>query len=123
MKRNRINIRVSDELWERITVEAAVHGSTMTAIIETALSQYFDAGHCEGQDSKLFLRMDRYEALQSQIESDLRVCSETLGQFVLYWLIHTRPLDDIDREAAYADGNRRYKNFIARVAQRMSRPT
>lgn len=119
MKRNRINIRVSDALWERLVLEAAAHGSTMTAIIETALSQYFSPEQTDHRETALLSRMDQYDARQEDIEKELRLCTATLGQYVLYWLIQTEPVPDIEREAAYAIGRRRYDHFIEQVARKL----
>ena len=121
MKRNRINIRVSDELWERLTVEATAHGSTMTAIIETAIEQYFDPDQVERRDAQLLSRIDRFDVRQDRIETDLRLCTETLAQYVLYWLTRMDPLPEGEREAAYALGKRRYDHFVQQVAIRMAK--
>ena len=119
MKRNRINIRVSDELWERLTVEAAVHGSTMTAIIETAMEQYFDPGLVQHRDAQLLSRIDQFDIRQDRIETDLRLCAETLAHYVLYWLTQMQPIPEAEREAAHALGKRRYDHFVQQVAKRM----
>jgi len=76
MKRNRINIRVSDNIWERLQVEAGAHGSTMTAIIETALDQYFHPEEVHRRETLLLSRIDRYDARQGRMEADLRLCTE-----------------------------------------------
>jgi len=119
MKRNRINIRVSDELWERLTVEAAAHSSTMTAIIETAIEQYFDPDHVQHRDGQLLSRIDQFDIRQDRIETDLRLCTETLAQYVLYWLTRMEPLPEAERDAAQALGRRRYDHFVQLVAMRM----
>jgi predicted DNA-binding protein len=119
MKRNRINIRVSDELWERLTVEAAAHGSTMTAMIETAIEQYFQPAQATKRDTDLLSRIDQFDLRQDRIETDLRLCTETLAQYVLYWLTRMEPLPEAERDAAYALGKRRYDHFVQQVAARM----
>lgn len=120
MKRNRINIRVSDELWERLTVEAAAHGSTMTAIIETAIQQYFHPDEVvERGDAQLLSRMDRFDTRQDQMEADIRLSTETLGQYVLYWLTRMEPVPEAEREVMHALGRRRYDRFVEQVAKRM----
>jgi predicted transcriptional regulator len=121
MKHNRINIRVSDELWERLTVEAAAHGSTMTAIIETAIQQYFDPDQIQHRDAQLLSRIDRFDARQDRIETDLRLCTETLAQYVLYWLTQMQPIPEAEREAAHALGRRRYDHFVEQVAKRVAK--
>ncbi|MEM7492873.1 MAG: hypothetical protein AAF296_05785 [Pseudomonadota bacterium] len=122
MKRNRINIRVSDELWERLTIEAASHGSTMTAIVETALEQYFSPDQVQHRDAQLLSRIDRFDVRQYRIETDLRLCTETLAQYVLYWLTRMEPLPEAERDAAHALGKRRYDYFVQQVATRMAKP-
>lgn len=120
MKRNRINIRVSDELWEQLTVEATAHGSTMTAIIETAIEQYFHPDEVvERGDAQLLSRMDRFDTRLARMEADIRLCAETLGQYVLYWLTRMEPVPEAEREAMHALGRRRYDRFVEQVAQRM----
>ena len=121
MKRNRINIRVSDELWERLTVEAAAHGSTMTAIIETAIEQYFWPAQAKHRDTHLLSRIDQFDLRQDRIETDLRLCTETLAQYVLYWLTRMEPLPEAERDAAHALGKRRYDHFVQQVATRMAK--
>lgn len=121
MKRTRINIRVSDELGERLTVEAAAHGSTMTAIIETAIQQYFDPDQIQHRDAQLLSRIDRFDARQDRIETDLRLCTETLAQYVLYWLTQMQPIPEAEREAAHVLGRRRYDHFVEQVAKRVAK--
>lgn len=119
MKRNRINIRVSDDLWERLTVEAAAHGSTMTAIIETAIEQYLDLDRVQASEAQLLSRIDSFDLRQDRIETDLRLCTETLAQYVLYWLTQMQPIPEAERDAAHALGKRRYDYFVQQVAKRV----
>ena len=112
---------MSDELWQRLTVEAAAHGSTMTSIIETALEQYFDPSRVDERETQLLSRIDRFDLRQDRIETDLRLCTETLAQYVLYWLTRMEPFPEPAREAANALGRRRYAHFVKQVATRMAR--
>ncbi|MBI1392406.1 MAG: hypothetical protein GC152_06655 [Alphaproteobacteria bacterium] len=120
MKRNRINIRVADETWRRLQTEAHTHGSTMTAIIETALDQYFHPDQINARETLLLSRMDRFDARQGRIEADVRLCTETVGQYVLYWLTLMEPIPESERDAAHALGRRRYEHFIEQVAMRLN---
>lgn len=119
MKRQRINIRLIDEMWFRLQTEANAHEVTMTAIIETALAQYFEPEKVEARENALLSRMDRFDARQGQLEADVRLCTETLGQYVLYWLTRTEPIPEGERDAAHALGRRRYDYFVGQVATRM----
>ena len=83
--------------------------------------QYFHPDQVERRDSELLTRMDRYDARQDRIETDIRLCTETLAQYVLYWLTRMEPLPEAEREAAHALGKRRYDHFVQQVARRMVR--
>ncbi len=119
MKPNRINIRVTDEIWERLQLEASVHGSTMTAIIEAALAQYFHPEETHPREPRLLSRLDQFDIRQGRMEADLRLCTETLGHYVLYWLTRLEPIPEGERDAAQALGRRRYEHFAAQVAHRL----
>lgn len=119
MKRHRINIRLTDEMWVRLQIEASSHEATMTAIIETALAQYFEPERVEARENALLSRMDRFDARQGQIEADVRLCAETIGQYVLYWLTRTEPIPEGERDAAHALGRRRYDYFLDQVGRKL----
>lgn len=119
MKRHRINIRLTDEMWVRLQTEASSHEATMTAIIETALAQYFEPKKVEARENALLSRMDRFDDRQGQIEADVRLCAETIGQYVLYWLTRTEPIPEGERDAAHALGRRRYDYFLDQVGQKL----
>ncbi|MCR9193506.1 MAG: hypothetical protein NXH88_02170 [Hyphomonas sp.] len=120
MKRNRINIRVGDGLWDQLAAAASAHGSSKTAIIEMALHHYFDPDEfVERVDGQLLSRMDRFDTRQARMEAEIRLCAETLGQYVLYWLTRMEPVPEAEREAMHALGRRRYDLFVEQVAQRM----
>ncbi|MGE6699299.1 hypothetical protein ACQKH5_16495 [Hyphomonas sp. NPDC076900] len=53
-----------------------------------------------------------------EIERDVALLLETLGQFVLYWLTRTDPIPEGEREIAHALGQRRFDYFIQQVARR-----
>lgn len=123
MKRNRINLRVSDRTWERLKLEAHRHETTMTAIIETALVHYFHPDRVDQHQNALLSRLDQLSLGQDRMETDVRVCLETLGQFIFYWLTQTEPIPDPERDAAHSLGRRRYDFFIDQVAKKITERT
>lgn len=118
MKRNRVNIRVTDEIWFQLKAATEASGATMTSIIETAINTYFDPDYA-GVDDLLMKRMDRFDERQGRLEADTRLCAETLGQFVFYWLTHTEQIPEGERDSANALGRRRYEYFTRQVAEKI----
>ena len=68
-----------------------------------------------------FSRIDQFDLRQDRIETDLRLCTETLAQYVLYWLTRMEPLPEAERDAAHALGKRRYEHFVQQVASRIAK--
>ena len=76
------------------------------------------AGHLE---ERLLARLDGFEVRQGEIERDVALLLETLGQFVLYWLTRTDPIPEGEREIAHALGQRRFDYFIDQVVRKVRR--
>lgn len=82
---------------------------------------YFDPDQVQQRDAQLLSRIDRFDVRQDRIETDLRLCTETLAQYVLYWLTQMQPIPEVEREAAHALGRRRYDYFVQQVAKRVAK--
>jgi hypothetical protein len=93
---------------------------TKNAIIEQALQEYFEPEMRHGLEERLLARLDDFEVRQGEIERDLALSLETLGQFVLYWLTRTDPIPEGEREIAHALGQRRFEHFIGQVARKLT---
>ena len=120
MAKPRINIRLSHDLHRTLEQMVLAPGATKSAIVEDALRAYLDPDRLGGRENALMRRIDAFDLRQNAIERDLAVCTETLGQFVLYWLTRTDPLPDNERDAAHKLGQRRFDYFIEQVAGKIS---
>ena len=119
MAKPRVNIRLSYELHRTLEQMTLAPGVTKSAIVEDALRAYLDPDRLGGRDDAILRRIDALDLRQNAIERDAALCLETLGQFVLYWLIRTDPLPDGERDAAHRLGQRRFDYFIEQVAQKV----
>lgn len=119
MPKPRTHIRLSQkahELLEDMTRAPGVHKS---AILEAALWAYVEGRHHQGPDSAVIDRLDQIDLRLNDIERDTALSVETLGHFVLYWLMRTDPLPDGERDAAHRLGQRRFEYFIEQVARKV----
>ena len=78
------------------------------------------ASNQAGFEEQFLNRMNRFDVAQSRIETSVSETYETLAHFVLYWLTHTEPIQDGEREAAQALGQRRFEHFVGQVARRIA---
>lgn len=121
MGKPRLNLRLRPEVLARLEAETRRPGVTKNAVIEKALEEYFQPAVRLRLEERLLQRLDSFEVRQGEIERDVALSLETLGQFVLYWLTRTDPIPDGERETAHALGQRRFTYFIEQVARKVRR--
>ena len=121
MGKPRLNLRLRADLSRKLEEATRRPGVTKNALIEQALEEYFEAEIQHGLEERLLARLDRFEVRQGEIERDVALLLETLGQFVLYWLTRTDPIPEGEREIAHALGQRRFDFFIDQVARKVRR--
>lgn len=120
MAKPRLNLRLRSDLLYKLEEATRRPGVTKNAIIEQALQEYFEPEMRHGLEDRLLARLDDFEVRQGEIERDLALSLETLGQFVLYWLTRTDPIPESEREIAHALGQRRFEHFIGQVARKLT---
>lgn len=114
----RLNLRLSRDVYAKLDEMTQRPGTTKSAIIEQALREYFNPEIRAGLEERLLMRLDKFDLRQSEIERDVGITLEALGQYVLYWLTRTDPLPEQERDAAQALGFRRYNHFIEQVGRK-----
>jgi len=119
MGKPRLNLRLRADLSRKLEEATRRPGVTKNALIEQALEEYFEPEIRHDLEERLFARLDRFEVRQGEIERDVALLLETLGQFVLYWLTRTDPIPEGEREIAHALGQRRFEHFTAQVARKL----
>jgi hypothetical protein len=121
MGKPRLNLRLRADLSRKLEEATRRPGVTKNALIEKALEEYFEPEIRHGLEERLLARLDRFEIRQGEIERDVALLLETLGQFVLYWLTRTDPIPEGERDIAHALGQRRFDYFINQVARKVRR--
>lgn len=119
MGKPRLNLRLRADLSRKLEEATRRPGVTKNALIEQALEEYFEPEIRHGLEEMLLDRLDGFEVRQGEIERDVALLLETLGQFVLYWLTRTDPIPEGEREIAHALGQRRFEHFTAQVARKL----
>ena len=119
----RMNVYMSRKNYKRLEEMAAMPGVSKTAIVDDALSAYFDPDHVNSFEEVILQRMNQFDILQGEIQRDLTVNVELLGQLILYWLTLTEPMRAGERDDAQKQGAKRYKYFLEQVGRRMGSQT
>ncbi|MCR9224181.1 MAG: ribbon-helix-helix domain-containing protein [Hyphomonas sp.] len=119
MPKPRLNLRLSGDVYAKLDEMTRRPGATKSAIIEQALREYFNPEIRQGMEERILKRMDQFDLRQGEIERDVEIALEAIGQFVFYWLTRTDPLPESERESAHALGLRRFNFFIEQVGQKV----
>lgn len=118
MPKPRLNLRLAGDVYAKLDEMTRRPGTTKSAIIEQALREYFNPELRQGLEERILARLNGFDLRQSEIERDVGMTLEALGQYVLYWLTRTDPLPEHDRDAAHALGFRRFNHFTEQVARK-----
>ena len=120
MGKPRVNIRISTKLYAQLCEAADRPGVTKTAIVEDALTAWFDPEARSVLEERLLVRMDAFDQHQMDMEKDLAYTYATLSHFVYYWLTRTEPIPEGERDIAHALGRKRLLFFTEQVRKKVS---
>ena len=116
----RLNVHVSDALFDKVAITAKRPGVTKAAVVEAALLGFFSKELDDSRDGALIRRLDRMTRAYDRLERNLVVATETLALFIRFFLTVTPPLPNADQDAARAIGKERFEYFIRQLARRLA---
>lgn len=116
----RLNVHVSDELFDKVEIAAKRPGVTKAAVVEAALLGFFSKEFDDQRDGALIRRLDRMTRQYDRLERNLSIATETLALFIRFFLTVTPPLPNADQDAARALGKERFDYFIGQLARRLA---
>lgn len=119
MRKIKLHTRISTRNSAILDQMTQSPGVSKSAITDAALTAYFSQDSQTISPGALMTRMDAFDMRQNDIERNVTLCVETLGQFLLYWLTRTDPLQAGERDAAHRLGQKRFDYFIDQVARKM----
>lgn len=120
MGKKRINIYVSEEIAQRLELAAKPHGGKTKGEIATeALSIFLSREIDDQRDAAIIKRLDQINRILMRIEDQLRIDTETLALFILYYLTLTDPIPQEHKQIAERKGRQRYARFLEQVALRV----
>ncbi len=116
----RLNVHVTDELFDKVEIAAKRPGVTKAAVVEAALLGFFSKEFDDRRDGALIRRLDRMTRQYDRLERNLSVTTETLALFIRFFLTVTPPIPNADQDAARALGKERFEYFISQLGRRLA---
>jgi len=115
----RVNLRLDEKLHIQLFDMASEKRVSKTAILEDALTRYFDPDIQTPLEERLIRQIDLLNMRLNKIERETTMTTEMLGHYVYYWLTRCDPLPESERDAAHALGRRRFDYFFDQVAHKL----
>jgi hypothetical protein len=116
----RLNVHITQKLFEKVELIAKRPGVTKAAIVEAALLGFFSKEFEDQRDGALIRRLDRLSRHCDRLERNLGISTETLALFVRFFLTVTPPLPNTDQDAARSLGKERFEYFITQLGRRLA---
>lgn len=108
----RLVVLVPNNLKESLRSAAEAQNTTMTEVANAALEDYLFPN--ERDTASLRLMSDISRKLDVALKRDEAIL-ETIGRFILVYLVNTPALPPHEAEAAAVAGKARYNNFIEKL--------
>lgn len=120
MAKARVNVWISAKNKKRLEAYAGQPGTSQTSIVDAALDAWFDPNRNALDDGLILKRLGQIDERHNDFDANLRVTTETLGHFILYWLTMTEPLRAGERDDAHRLGRARFDRFLDQISQKLS---
>lgn len=123
MDKQRVNVWISARNYRALEMLTCKPGVSKTDIVDTAMTHYLYPDERSDIENAILPRLDEIDLQQGNLERDLAVTTEALGQFILYWLTLTEPLRAGEREDAQKLGQKRLDHFLDQVGRKIGTQT
>lgn len=112
-----LHVQIPRHLKNALRTFADAQNSTLTAVTQAAIENYLNPD--EYKTASLRLLTDLSRKLDVVLKRN-EVSVETLGRFILIYLLHTPPLPDHERTIALREARARYDSFIEKLAHSLA---
>jgi len=82
----RIDVRLTEQIGERLAAAAKRPGASKTAIVEAALARFFDVDGEANENGVLLSRLNSISRQLEQLDLELKIVSETVALHARYLL-------------------------------------
>lgn len=114
---SRLVLEMPQQLKEAIRASAKAQGTTMTNVAMAAIEDYLNPDEYKVASLRHLSNLVRkLDVLLARDEATL----ETIGRFILIYLMHTPPLPDSEARAASQEARLRWDSFVDKIAQSLS---
>lgn len=115
----RLNLYLEAEHARRLREVAQLKGTSLSGIVAAALTQYYSPDATQARSTSTAGRLDRLSHQFGALERDQNILIETIALYLRYYLALSVPLPDDRQDAARAQGQARFAQFVARLGRQL----
>jgi hypothetical protein len=119
--KQRLNIYLSPDLYDRIGAVAARQGMHKSTLIEAGIASFLSPDAGDRREAAFARRLDKLTRQFGRLERDQQIAIETMALFVRFWLAVTPSLPEEVQETAKVKGAERYRGFVEALGRRIQR--
>lgn len=117
--KSRLNCYFSPELADRLGELSARQGIHRSQLVEAAVASFLSPDALDRREAAFVRRLDQLSRQVERLQRHLTIATEAHALFVEHWLSVTMPLSDRARDAAHAQGAKRYRGFVETLGRRL----
>ena len=121
MSQYRLNLFIPPEHARRLDELATKKGVSKSSIVAAALASWLSPDAGDQREAAIAKRLDRLSRQFEKLERDQNIEIETLALFVRYFLTVSTPVPEAHQEAARAQGNVRFEQFVEQLGRHLMR--
>ena len=115
----KIGVYLTDDVARRFKAALRHSGTTKSALVNEALAHLLDPPAVKEPGQEQLRALRALVKRVRQVQQETLIVSETLAQFIRYFLMVSPPLPEGEREAAETLGRERYEIFVTQIARRI----
>lgn len=120
MQKPRVNIHVTEEVWQRLDKVADRPEVSKAAIVDAALAAFLSPEADDKRDAAIIRRLDKIDRRLEQLEEQIVVISEAIGLLAHYTCYYAPRIPDAERDAARALADYRFQHFLRILGRQLA---
>lgn len=121
MTRTRLNVFLLPEHAKRLDQLAAMKDESKSAIVAAALASFLSGDAGDLREAATAKRLDQVSRHLARLERDQTILIETVALYIRHDFAVSLPVPEPQQEAARAQGNARFAQFIEQLGRHLLR--
>ncbi len=119
MQKPRVNVHITEEVWERLNKVTDRPDVSKASIVDAALAAFLSPEADDKRDAAIIRRLDKIDRRLEKLEEQNVVISEAIGILAHYTCYYAPRIPEAEVDASKAFANKRYEHFLRSLGERI----